>query len=56
MLVEYRAEDPDVSIKRLHKMSQAQTRREVEAAGFRFAENVETLPQQHILVFRRPTE
>ena len=54
VLVEYRAEDPDVPIKRLHKMSEAQARREVEAAGFRFVENVDRLPLQHILVFERP--
>lgn len=56
VLVEYRAEDRDVPIRRLHKMSEAQARREVEAAGFRFAENLDVLPQQHVLVFERPAE
>lgn len=56
VLVEYRAEDPDVPIKPLHKMSEAQARREVEAAGFRFVENRASLPQQHILIFERPEE
>ena len=56
MLVEYRAEDPDVPIRRLHKMTEAQARREVEAAGFRFVENLDVLPQQHLLVFERPEE
>ncbi len=54
VLVEYRAEDPSVPIKRLHKMSEAQARRELEAAGFEFVRNAEFLPQQHFLVFRRP--
>ena len=54
VLVEYRAEDPDVPIRRLHKMTEAQARREVEAAGFRFVENLDVLPQQHLLVFERP--
>ena len=54
VLVEYRAEDPDVPIKALHKMSEAQTRLEAEAAGFRLRENLDVLPQQHILVFERP--
>ena len=54
VLVEYRAEDPDVPIRRLHKMTEAQARREVEAAGFRFVENIGSLPQQHVLVFERP--
>ena len=53
VLVEYRAEDPDVPIRRLHKMTEAQVRREVEAAGFRFVENLDALPTQHLLVFER---
>ncbi len=56
VLVEYRAEDPDVPIKRLHKMTEAQARLEAEAAGFRFVENIDVLPQQHLLVFERPAE
>ena len=56
VLVEYRAEDPTVPIKALHKMTEAQARREVEAAGFAFVENLDVLPQQHLLVFRRPAE
>jgi len=54
VLVEYRAEDPAVPIKRLHKMSEAQARRELAAAGFEFVRNEDFLPQQHFLVFRRP--
>lgn len=54
ILVEYRAEDPSVPIKRLHKMSEEQARRELEAAGFEFVRNEDFLPQQHFLVFRRP--
>ncbi len=54
MLVEYRAEDPDVPIRRLHKMTEAQARLEVEGAGFAFVENVDGLPQQHVLIFERP--
>lgn len=53
VLVEYRAEDPDTPIRRLHTMTEAQARREVEAAGFRFVGNVAGLPLQHILVFVR---
>lgn len=54
VLVEYRAEDPDVPIRPLHKMTESQVRREVEAAGFTFVENLDRLPQQHVLVFQRP--
>jgi len=53
VLVEYRAEDPDIPIRPLHTMTEAQVRREVEASGFRFVENVPGLPLQHILVFTR---
>lgn len=53
-LVEYRMEDPDVPIKTVHKMSEAQAVRELTAAGFRFEQNIANLPWQHCLVFRRP--
>lgn len=53
-LLEYRAEDPEVPIKRLHKMTEAQARLEFEAAGFRFVKNRGELPWQHFLVFERP--
>ena len=50
-LIEYRAEDPDVLIKPLHKMSERQVRREMQAAGFKHVKTVRTLPLQHIIVF-----
>ncbi|MBF9142160.1 class I SAM-dependent methyltransferase [Hymenobacter properus] len=52
-LVEYRAEDANVPIKRIHKMSVEQARKEMAAVGLEFIETVETLPQQHLLLFRR---
>ncbi len=54
-LLEYRAEDKNVPIKPLHKMSEAQARLEFEAAGFRFVKNRNELPWQHFLVFERPS-
>ncbi len=53
-LLEFRAEDPRVPIKPLHKMSEAQARREFESAGFRFVSNRRNLPWQHFMVFERP--
>jgi ubiquinone/menaquinone biosynthesis C-methylase UbiE len=50
-LIEYRAEDPQVAIKPLHKMSERQVRREMEAAGFRHVKTVQTLPLQHLILF-----
>ncbi len=55
ILIEYRAEDTSVPIKRLHKMSEEQARREMAAAGFEFLRNETFLPQQHFLVFRKPS-
>ncbi|RSK47710.1 class I SAM-dependent methyltransferase [Hymenobacter rigui] len=52
-LVEYRAEDPKVPVKRIHKMSIAQARREMAAIGLRLTDSIESLPQQHLLIFRR---
>jgi ubiquinone/menaquinone biosynthesis C-methylase UbiE len=52
-LVEYRAEDPNVPIKRIHKMSVEQARKEMAAVGLELTETVETLPQQHLLLFRK---
>jgi SAM-dependent methyltransferase len=52
-LLEYRAEDPRVPIKPLHKMSESQARKEFEALGFTFVENKAGLPWQHFLVFRK---
>ncbi|WP_231402751.1 class I SAM-dependent methyltransferase [Hymenobacter guriensis] len=52
-LVEYRAEDPNVAIKRIHKMSVAQARKEMEAVGLEYVQTIESLPQQHLLIFRK---
>lgn len=53
VLVEYRAEDAAVPIKRLHKMSVAQARREMSAVGLVLNQVYDTLPWQHVMVFRR---
>jgi ubiquinone/menaquinone biosynthesis C-methylase UbiE len=52
-LVEYRAEDPRVFIKPLHKMSQAQVRKEMTAVGLNWQETQSVLPQQHLMIFSR---
>ncbi len=53
-LIEFRGEDPEVPIKPLHKMTEAQARREFEAAGLRFVSNRRELPWQHFMIFERP--
>ncbi len=51
-LLEFRAEDPDVPIKPLHKMTRAQAVAELEAGGFRADGEMNELPWQHLLFFR----
>ena len=53
VLVEYRAEDPKVPIKALHKMSEAQIKREAAVHALRWERTVGTLPWQHLVVFRK---
>jgi ubiquinone/menaquinone biosynthesis C-methylase UbiE len=53
VLVEFRAEDPNVPIKTIHKMSQQQAVKEFKAAGFTFEKNSSNLPWQHCLIFRK---
>ena len=53
LLVEYRAEDPKIAIKRLHKMSVAQARMEMDAVGLRWVETLDFLPTQHFMVFEK---
>lgn len=52
-LVEFKAEDPNVPIKPVHKMSEHQARKEFEALGFTWERTVSTLPWQHLIFFRR---
>ena len=51
VLVEYRAEDPDVPIKKLHKMSKEQIDIEMEANGFSLAKEFDKLPWQHMMFY-----
>jgi SAM-dependent methyltransferase len=53
VFVEYRAEDPAVPIKALHKMSEAQVRREMSDLPLVFERSSERLPLQHLLVFKK---
>lgn len=52
-LVEYRAEDPKVMIKPVHKMTERQIVRELTAVGFRHTQTVRTLPLQHLVIFQK---
>jgi SAM-dependent methyltransferase len=54
ILVEYRGEDRKVPIKRLHKMTQQQAKKELNAVGLRWQRTDQYLPQQHVMVFTKP--
>lgn len=58
VLVEYRKEDPAVLIKLVHKMSEAQAKKEVSRPelNLKWKETIGVLPRQHILVFEKTTE
>ena len=50
-LIEYRAEDPNVPIKKIHKMSEKQAVKEMNAAGFKLKRNINNFPWQHCMIF-----
>jgi len=54
VLLEYRAEDPNVPILPDHKMTKAQVKLEVEHEGFKQSRVFDDLPWQHLFVFTKP--
>jgi ubiquinone/menaquinone biosynthesis C-methylase UbiE len=52
VLLEYRAEDPAIPIRAVHKMAVATVVAELEPEGFHLDQAIETLPRQHILIFK----
>lgn len=52
VLIEFRKEAAWVPIREEHKMSVAEARMELEAAGYTFVRTIDVLPWQHILVFK----
>ena len=53
VLVEYRQENPLIPIKTLHKMTQKQVKKEMNAVGLFWQETQEFLPQQHFMIFQK---
>jgi SAM-dependent methyltransferase len=53
VLLEYRGEDPSVPIRPEHKMTVAQVKTELEPEGFGLDKVLESLPRQHILIFKK---
>jgi ubiquinone/menaquinone biosynthesis C-methylase UbiE len=52
-LVEYRAEDPNVPIKEVHKMTEDQAKREMAAIGLTHVRTENGLPWQHLMFFEK---
>ncbi|MBC7367091.1 MAG: methyltransferase domain-containing protein [Undibacterium sp.] len=53
VFVEYRGEDPEVPIKALHKMTEAQVKKEMTAQPLDYIETVRSLPRQHLIIFKK---
>lgn len=53
VLAEYRAENPLVLIKKHHKMTQKQVKKELTAAGLSWVKTDDRLPQQHLMFFEK---
>jgi ubiquinone/menaquinone biosynthesis C-methylase UbiE len=53
LLIEYRAEDPTIPIKPLHKTSIVQLNKELRANGFSLYYDGEFLPIQHFLLYKK---
>jgi ubiquinone/menaquinone biosynthesis C-methylase UbiE len=51
--VEFRGEDPEVPIKPLHKMTEAQVRKEMSVQPLQWVETISVLPRQHIIIFKK---
>lgn len=53
VFVEFRGEDPAVPIKPLHKMTEAQVRKEMSVHPLEWVETIKVLPRQHIIIFKK---
>jgi ubiquinone/menaquinone biosynthesis C-methylase UbiE len=53
VFVEYRGEDPSVPIKPLHKMTEAQVKKEMGDLPLDYVATVRALPRQHVIIFRK---
>ena len=54
VFIEFRGEDPKVPIKEIHKMTEAQVKKEMaQHPELEWVETKTNLPQQHVIIFRR---
>jgi FkbM family methyltransferase len=52
-LLEYRAEDPTVPIRPLHKMTEEQAVKEMSVFGLEWTDTLDFLPWQHMMIFTK---
>ena len=54
VFVEYRGEDPTIQIKKVHKMTEEQVKKEMSVfPSLKWERTIGVLPQQHIIIFRK---
>jgi ubiquinone/menaquinone biosynthesis C-methylase UbiE len=53
VFVEFKKEDPNVPIKEVHKMSEAQVKKEMSLFPLRHSQTFTNLPWQHVIVFKK---
>jgi ubiquinone/menaquinone biosynthesis C-methylase UbiE len=53
VFVEFRKEDPNVPIKEVHKMSEAQVKKEMSPFPLAHSQTITNLPWQHVIVFKK---
>lgn len=56
VLVEYRGEDSTIPVGELHRMTEEQAKKEMEAVGLEWRKTKDVLPQQHFMVFEKPLQ
>jgi len=55
IFVEFKKEDPKVPVKLVHKMAEAQVKKEMAEHPLEWVETIDSLPRQHIITFRKKT-
>jgi ubiquinone/menaquinone biosynthesis C-methylase UbiE len=53
VFVEFRKEDRSVPIKEVHKMSEAQVKKEMSVHPLEYSETITNLPWQHVIIFKK---
>ena len=56
VFIEFRKEDPNVPIKEVHKMSEAQVKKEMSVHPLQHSQTLTNLPIQHVIIFKKTTE